>query len=139
MVLTSNKKPFHMKALQYSFPPSRFIPPSHHKSHGDCSLGNDTLGKMGKCCQYWASAFCSLLGHVPKRLVNPIESHSRGQKTTSKRRLLLSGFPVNLGTCPCPQSVTVLQVCTWLQSPGEIQAQSFRAGILSNKPNISLF
>jgi len=86
---------------------------------------------------------CSLLRHVPKRLVNPTESSSRmfwgTQDNQQGKGFCSSDFPTAPGRCPCPQSVIVLQVRAWLRSPGEIQAQSFRARILSKRHNVNLF
>lgn len=141
--LTSNKKPLHINAVQFSFLPSRLIFPSYQKCHGNCSPGSNSPGRNRQVLPVFDPVgFCSFLRHIPKRLGNLRESSRRlfwaSEDNQQGEDSHFSGFPANPGTCPCPQSVTVLKVNVWLQSPGEIQTQSFGAGILSNGHNINL-
>lgn len=141
--LTSSKKPLHINAVQFSFLPSRFIFPSYQKCHGNCSPGSNSPGRNRQVLPVFDPAgFCSFLRHIPKILGNLRESSRRlfwaSEDNQQGEDSRFSGFPANPGMCPCPQSVTVLKVNVWLQSPGEIQTQSFGAGILSNGHNINL-
>lgn len=64
--LTSNKKPLHINAVQFSFLPSRFIFPSYQKCHGNCSPGNNSPGRNRQVLPVFGPVgFCSFLRHIP--------------------------------------------------------------------------